>query len=109
MILSVPDHPLELETPVDALARDMSVGVYVYNVDPVLLRERGTVRDLSFDRLIRLARALGISGVNDPGHEIASSSAILDFFNETEKELTVGESVAEGAMSFRYCDSIKSA
>jgi hypothetical protein len=56
MILSVPDHPLELETTVDALARDMSVGVYVYYVDPVLLRERGTVRDLSFDRLIRLAR-----------------------------------------------------
>nr|WP_308132590.1 hypothetical protein [uncultured Gemmiger sp.] len=56
-LLRVSQHPLELVTADDALARDVPVCIYFYDVNAVLLSILLAVGNLALDGLLRLVRA----------------------------------------------------
>ena len=56
-LLRVSQHPLELVTADDTFARDVSVCIYLYDVNAVLLSILLAVGNLALDGLLRLVRA----------------------------------------------------
>ena len=56
-LLRVSQHPLELVTADDALARDVPVCIYFYDVNAVLLSILLAVGNLALNGLLRLVRA----------------------------------------------------